>query len=390
MKKIIIVIMAITLGVTGTFSLSLSADPVTREYPYLYKSTRALGMGGAYTAVGGTLDTLFYNPAGLANVPEDNREVNILNPLIEIDENLVNYIKDMIDALDTEDLNNDGDPGDDQLKEVNKVIVKYQGEPIHGRLSLFPGYAQKNFGMGFLAQGSIDVRTHQGLGSAGILEMNGGLQTGPVAGISREFEVRGEDLAAGVGVKYIYRNWLRHSFTAQELVDHEEDMDTYTEKLIKEGGALGIDAGVLWRFLPESSFQPIFGVSLLNIGDLDFGEAGNIPMTFNMGVSVSPLLSLSIPQKLILALDYVDVTGNYTEDNAIAKRLRIGAEASIIDNALLGLILRAGAYQGYLTAGLDVRLAILKLSYVTYAEEVGAYAGQDEDRRHLVQLAIDF
>ena len=28
-------------------------SPTSREYPYLYKSPRAMGMGGAYTAIGG-------------------------------------------------------------------------------------------------------------------------------------------------------------------------------------------------------------------------------------------------------------------------------------------------------------------------------------------------
>jgi len=28
-----------------------------------------MGMGGAYTAVGGRVDSLFYNPAGLINIP---------------------------------------------------------------------------------------------------------------------------------------------------------------------------------------------------------------------------------------------------------------------------------------------------------------------------------
>ena len=56
------------------------AEPTTREYPSLYKSTRAMGMGGAYTAVGGRVDALFYNPAGLINIPQDKGwEVNLLN-----------------------------------------------------------------------------------------------------------------------------------------------------------------------------------------------------------------------------------------------------------------------------------------------------------------------
>ncbi|MEW6215782.1 MAG: hypothetical protein AB1478_11390, partial [Nitrospirota bacterium] len=48
-----------------------SQEPTIREYPYLYKSPKAMGLGGAYTAIGGRVDTLFYNPAGLSNMPRE-------------------------------------------------------------------------------------------------------------------------------------------------------------------------------------------------------------------------------------------------------------------------------------------------------------------------------
>jgi hypothetical protein len=76
-----------TLAVTGLIILlfiftasAFAQTPTSREYPYLYKSTRAMGMGGAYTAVGGTVDTLFYNPAGLSALPKDQGwEFDFLN-----------------------------------------------------------------------------------------------------------------------------------------------------------------------------------------------------------------------------------------------------------------------------------------------------------------------
>jgi len=52
------------------------------------------------------------------------------------------------------------------------------------------------------------------------------------------------------------------------------------------------------------------------------------------------------------------------------------------------MALRTGLYQGYYTAGADLRLTIVKLMFTTYAEEVGAYAGQDEDRRYLLSVGF--
>jgi hypothetical protein len=54
------------------------------------------------------------------------------------------------------------------------------------------------------------------------------------------------------------------------------------------------------------------------------------------------------------------------------------------------LSLRAGLYQGYLTAGATLDLWILHLSYATYAAEVGMFPGQVSDRRHTAQLAFEF
>jgi hypothetical protein len=124
----------------------------------------------------------------------------------------------------------------------------------------------------------------------------------------------------------------------------------------------------------------------MNIGDLKFGDAGKLPMTVNLGIAVNP--EIPVFDSLIVGLDYVDLFNNYEEDKDIGKRLRFGGELYLIDRKLLSLGLRAGLYQGYPTFGADLRFLLFTLSYVTYAEEVGAYAGQDEDRRHLVFLNI--
>src|SRR5512147_2541236 len=71
----------------------------SREYPSFYKSPRAMGMGGAYTAIGGRVDSLFYNPAGLINIPRDKGwEVNgfplviPLNISAEVNKNGLDFV----------------------------------------------------------------------------------------------------------------------------------------------------------------------------------------------------------------------------------------------------------------------------------------------------------
>ena len=109
-------------------------------------------------------------------------------------------------------------------------------------------------------------------------------------------------------------------------------------------------------------------------------------MTVDLGLSINP----DIPtfHHLIVALDYVDMFKNYSEDSDIGKRLRFGGELCLFSKKAIGAMIRAGLYQGYATFGADLRLSIVTLSYVTYAEEIGAYAGQDDDRRHLAMLNV--
>jgi hypothetical protein len=367
-----------------------SQEPTIKEYPYLYKSPRAMGMGGAYTAIGGRVDTLFYNPAGLSNMPrEKGWEFNLINLGSEAGENAYNFYNDMNDALDTPDSNDLGtDASDDQMRAVNDVFAKYRGENIHLRIadftSLGKNFENLAFGLGGLASARIDAMTHQGFGPEGFLEVNADATGGAIAGLS----IRVIDgLYGGLSIKALHRESLIHNFTARELVEHQDNLDKYIKDELRESGnAVGFDAGLLYKFAQDSWLKPSVGISVLNIGDLKFGDAGKIPMTVNTGLAINP--DIPVFRSLTIGLDYVDLFNNFEQDSDKGKRLRFGGDLQLFDKAIAAMGVRAGLYQGYPTFGVDLRLLIFSLSYVTYAEEVGAYAGQDKDRRHLVTLNV--
>jgi len=370
------------------FSIAHSQESTIRQYPYLYKSPRAMGMGGAYVAIGGRTDTLFYNPAGLSTMPEKNWEVNLLGISAEVGKNVMDFVKDMGDAFDTGDLDGDGDEGDDQLRAVNDVLAKYRGKNLHLGIADWSSLGRNQGSWAFAVGGGgtlrLDAMTHQGFGPEGFLEINADATGGGLLGFS--FRLM-EDLYGGVGIKALHRESLVHSFTARELVEKQDSLEDYiTEELRKSGDAVGFDVGLIYKFAQDFFLKPRVGLSVMNIGDLKFGDAGKIPMTVNLGVAINP--DIPVFDSLVVGLDYVDLFNNYEEDKDIGKRLRLGGELYLIDRKLLSLGLRAGLYQGYPTFGADLRLLLFTVSYVTYAEEVGAYAGQDEDRRHLVFLNI--
>ncbi|WP_457623272.1 conjugal transfer protein TraF [Persephonella sp.] len=387
--------------ILSSLILSGSVFSASYEYPYLYKDPRVMGMGGAYTAVGGTASSVFHNPAGLGYINRDaGFEVNLLKLNIGISENTINFFNDLSDAFDAQDGEYvsppDGDTDDDQLYAVNEVLKSYQGKNMHIDVGNFSSIAKKGekigWAFGILTSIKTDNKTHQGFGSEGLLETDSNITVGAILGFSYDLNIKGKELIAGISAKYMYRDQLKHIFTSRELVEHENNLDDYImDELRKSGSGFGFDAGIIYKVNENSLFRPSIGFSLMNIGDLDFGEAGKIPMTANLGFAIRPKIKIWkdwFLKEWLFAVDYVDIFNGYDEDSDIGKRIRFGGEVKVWDNRFSTFAVRIGSYQGYATAGADLRLALITLNFTTYAEEVGAYSGQDKDRRYLLGLYL--
>ncbi len=362
--------------ITGVFMLAAgfsTAYAQTSSYSRLYRGMRSLAMGGAFTAVGGDVEAVFYNPAGLHDM---GVQINVLNPLLEGNSNVKNLSSDISDAQDVPDVDN---AREDALIDV---FTKNQGKLMYARTSIFPNVAVKDYAIGFLGQGTVDARLRSpNLGT--VLEISGGYEYGPVAGASFALPVDG--LRVGVGGKWIQRTWFKETLTITDLV--AEDLgDTLTDS-ISTNSDFSLDLGLLYDLdVPVLAFlNPVVGFSILDITALDFGDGGKIPTRANLGFSLNPKLPIPYLADLILAFDIEDITRNFEQDKSVWKRVHMGAEAGFLDRHIL---LRLGLNQGYATAGAEVDLWFLRLGYTYYSEEVGAYSGQEQSTRHLVQLAL--
>ncbi len=381
----IIILMAI---LASAFVSVPGAGAGSLEYPYIYKSARTLGMGGANVAIGGRFDSVFHNPAGLSLMPEKNWEVNILDLNVDYNDDAIDFAGDMSDAFDTGDLNNDGDSDDDQLIAVNDVLKDYRGKNIHFNAaalsSVAYNYGAYSLGVGGLVSQKVDAVPHQGFGLEGLLEVNAHLQTGVIVAVGSEPL---SDLHAGVAVKFLNREAVNHFFTAKELTENEDNLEDYIkDELSENGSAVGFDAGLIYAFWQDRIIRPSLGLSVMDIGDTDLDAAGEVPMTVNIGIAATG--DLLVFESLTVGLDYVDLLDNYEEDNDWGKRVRIGGELLLTDSSIFSALLRAGLYQGYPTGGFELRYSVVRIIYTSYAEELGAYAGQDMDRRHMLALNI--
>ncbi|WP_457601286.1 hypothetical protein [Hydrogenivirga sp.] len=366
--------------------------PIALEYPYVYKDPRVMGMGGAYVAVGGTTASLFYNPAGIGKIKKEaGFEVDLIGFTASVSEDGYKFVKDFQDALDTGDLDNDGDDADDQLEATLDVLKKYRGKVLHFSIDTFPSVARRfgNLGiaLGGVAVMKLDAVPHQGFSSSGLVSVDASLTYGGLGGLS--YSLMNERLTLGVGLKQLTRESVQKDFTARELVENQDNLDNYiNDEVKKSGSATGVDVGVIYDVANLGGFKTSVGASYLNIGDLDFGEAGKVPGTLNAGVAFKKERQSSFFSGLTIAFDVVDITKNYEQDEDWGKRLRAGAELKVWNGSWSDLFLRVGSYQGYLTAGAELRLALIRIVATTYAEEMGAYSGQDKNRRYMLSAYI--
>lgn len=351
-------------------ALLLIATPVfAEELPVFYKGIRPLGMGGAFTAVADDENALFYNPAGLNKI-EGYGGIEIFNPYVETSKNTMDFFKDVKDIADAE-------TDTEQTELAADLLEEWLGEHLHLRTGLFPNVTFHNFGIGVLAQGVFDGEVHNPLGS-NTLEVRGGYDVALVVSGAYGFIVMDNPLQIGATGKIIQRQALDKTYTTRELV--EEDGIDPTDDLEK-GTGFGLDLGAIYS-LPVF-LAPSFGLVIQNIADTDLGDAGQLQQQLNLGAAVRPPIAFG---EVVVAFDMVDLTRQIGSDDDLAKRLHLGVEYQLP----MIFAFRAGFNQGYFSFGAAADVWILKLAYAYYIEEIGAYAGQQPDRRHAAQLSLGF
>ncbi len=370
----------ISAGLIAATSLSA----VSYEYPQLYKDTKTMGMGGASIASGGQTTSVFYNTAGLSQIPKEyGWEVDVINVGVAINDNVLDFMSDMSDASDQ--------PTDDEKTQAMlDVMEKYLGENQHVSMSakvLSVGKKFDEYAFGIVPFGgaNINFQTHRGFGSEGVMSSQGMVYGGVAAGLSKDMKDVSignyvlNNFVVGGGLKAVSYSVWNHDFTISELVDEVEYDDIATE-----GSSTVIDLGMQYDIMKDVKA----GLSVQNIGGV--GESGvyEVPMTIGAGVAYTKRFDRVWFNQVTVAADYVDITKGYEQDSDYTKRTRFGATANVVDGWAGTLGLQMGMYQGHYTAGIDARIFMVKLAYTTYAEEVGAYSGQEPDRRHMFNLSV--
>jgi len=381
----------------------LYADMSTQEF--LYKDARIMGMGAANTAVGGYSTAVFYNPAGLINIKKSHGvEVELLGVTVSGSKN----VKSFMDDLDNADDDND-DPSDD----TTEIIKQHAGETYNVSVANYSSVSYHTesdlaFSIGLLAATDINLLPHANGSANGILETHSRVYGGVILGVAKKYpNILGGDLTVGLGLKYITQNSYEVGLDEAEIEKNSDDLATYIQDTYEvTNSGFGADIGVLYEPHILQWWHPTLGLSIMNIGSLDFDDVyGAQPMTINAGISIAP--EVPYLSSFIVAVDYVDIMNaqqarvrNYNPyqsddqydsvdiSNDPMQHLRAGVSMGIFDNSWVTTTLNAGLYQGAYTAGIDLQLTLLKVQFATYQEQLGAEYGQIEDRRYVAGIGI--
>ncbi|MGC9324470.1 MAG: conjugal transfer protein TraF [Desulfomonilia bacterium] len=333
------------------------------EYPYIYKGVRPMGMGGAFVAVSNDENALFYNPSGLADIK--TRRSSILPLEIEVGENTYSLYRDALDV----DFNNE--------QETAQFLRENIGERSHLGLYAFPHFSMPRFAFCLIGTARMDIEVRDRQYPKVLTDVVNDFG----AGVGYAHPLFNGTVLVGASVKYIRRQSLDKEYTVLDIVS--KDLDDLIQDDLDDGTGFLLDAGVIVRLDGLGVKNTRIGVSGNNMIGGDLGDARDLDEHIDIGISHDLDLGFT---RATLAFDYTDLFSQIEYDDDLAKRIRFGVEFRCAQI----LSLRTGLYQGYLTGGLGIDGKGARLDVLTYAEEIGAFAGQRIDRRYLLRFSIGF
>lgn len=346
-----------------------------------YPGSRALAMGGAFTALSDDWTALHYNPAGLA----------FLNTAMDAGVMMRFDLGDAFgvagDALTLAGLHAESFTNLDSLAADNTLaddMMRFDRRPI--RFGTMPE-------MHFAAR-STDPDLPLGIGASWFLLSQGNFQLDKGIYIpSAQGEVRTDLLARIGGAISPWPGFAiglaptvgTYSYIEQGIGIQEYATvgDSLTDKLNREqqriyrpGFGFGLSAGMIYEVLPT---ELRFGMSVQDIFLELNGQ--DVPTAVNFGIAYLPayLRKQGALRYVNFAIDINDAFS----DRPFLTKLNMGAEM----NMSLAQI-RGGFRSGYPCYGLLLNLFIVQLEFTSYADELGYYAGQWEDRHYLFSMRL--
>ncbi len=346
----------ITLLLVGTLAMADGLSTV-RTMGGLGVGARALGLGGAYTAVADGPAALYWNPAALALEQDFKSDFSITGAAKNLD--ALGDLKDVYDAIDSGDIG----PGD--FSALWDAAERASGRPVTGAVGGLMGFSYRQFAIGGYGQAAGDMLLEQGQGGVGADAVapaafdptQSAWVTGNADGLGYYAVAVGygrmvtADLAAGVAIKRVHVVRAAAEVAAQyDAGSLTYASNTQTATSAGDDG-FAADLGIIWWPQPEKTDRRVRVAAVVrNIGsprfdvdvpidDLDRVTFGT---TVNVGVGVT-----SKDGRTLFTADVHNVLSGSGADATLA--------AGVEHQFTRWLALRAGWREGHLTAGLTLQ-----------------------------------
>lgn len=354
--------------------LPVTTYPASSELRELYRGTRAQAMGGAFVALADDEQAIFMNPAGLAGIE---------NPTIHY---AIGDVEASTDVLS----------GFSKISTVQNAtgdsLNALMGENVYGRLQFTPSFMFPNFGIAVLTDSQLALQSrNQALPNVTFgYQTTNGVQLAYGASLSSGFsgmrprrrrgrrsKLKQPDFRVGLASKILWRRGGYRDLSLTQMLNLSQD--SLKAMAGEYGRGIGFDAGVQYLHPINERLTAMVGVAITEIGDLEFkSTADPQPSNLSAGLALKydmPLASIAI------TYDYRHIL----QEADWQKRTHFGTEIK-----LPMITLYAGLNQMYLTYGASFDAWLLKVTAVTYSEDLGATHGLDPDRRYLVRFGLNF
>ncbi|MBY0372230.1 hypothetical protein K2X33_16230 [bacterium] len=370
-------IVALVLVATPAFAL--------KEFYSISRSTRAMGMGGAFYGLSDDENALFYNPSGLAFANGGGRIKLALKG--DMTGNAIPALSEMIEVMQSNSNN---------VSDVVARLEKYQGQPIYGGAT--PGflyYMNKQIAVGLLIADVKGSAALLGRDLDSTLDITAITDSGLFVGFG--FPVM-PGLAVGANLKAVMRAGGRKTYTVTDIAAGT-GFSGDIRSLGGMGGGLDFDLGVTYEHKWGDGMFSRAALVLNNglASQLDFfrlsgfGSPPTLPRMLTLG-TYTQLPGMGVADHIGLLVDFAEfAVGGQTDPDlgartgSIWKHVNLGVEVPFWGSMFAA---RMGFRQGNFTAGLGLHASVVDLEFATYAEELATQPGRLTARRWALRLAF--
>ena len=284
--------------------------------------------------------------------------------------------------------------------ELIQKMNEYDHKYLSMKIKMDAEMAFHNFGGAIWVDGNVAPYMDAGLIVPQIVVdtfyVDGVAQVGTAYGFTDEF-------SAGIGIKFAKRHKVESVQVTMANYDNIQDTledryhDVADELFDFSSMSFAIDLGMLYQVAREVRLG-------LSVRDIYFKELAGDKITPNItaGINYSPRFfnkNTGFGRKFNIAFDYADAI-NGQNNYKFLSHINFGMEVEQTllawpgyNNAIrfLALRLSGGFKGGYPAAGFSLEvLRFVSVEFATWAEELGYYTGQDEERIYMGQLSIGF